>query len=119
MKALIVAASLAFATSALAEDGASRLAPAFGATVVSTYPDGRTALLWLNKDGTYTAKGRRRAPSSGTWSLKGEKVCLAQKTPMRAPFKYCTPLPAGTSWKAKAVTGEAITVRIMPGTKGR
>jgi hypothetical protein len=119
MKLLILTTALAFATPAVAQGGASRLAPAFGATVVSTYPDGRTALLWLNKDGTYTAKGRRRTPSSGTWTLKDDKVCLGQIKPIRAPFKFCTALPSGASWKAKAVTGEPITVKITPGTAGR
>ena len=26
---------------------------AFGSTIVSTYPDGRQAELWLKRDGTY------------------------------------------------------------------
>lgn len=99
---------------ALAAD-ASPLERAFGNTVVSTYPDGRTALLWLKKDGTYTAKGRRRTPSSGTWSLKAEKVCLKQAKPSAVPFRYCTGLPSGEAWKAKAVTGEPITVKIVKG----
>jgi hypothetical protein len=98
---------------------ASPVEQAFGATVVSTYPDGRTGLLWLNKDGTYTAKGRRRTDSSGKWSLKGGKVCLKQAKPMAAPMTYCTTIPSNagaSSWRAKAVTGEPITVKIVHGT---
>jgi hypothetical protein len=111
-------ASLAFAFTLVAAAAApvpAELGKAFGNTVVSTYPDGRTGLLWLKRDGTYDAKGRRRTPSSGTWSLKGGKVCLKQLKPMRAPFNYCTGLPSGSSWKAKAVTGEPITVKIVAG----
>ncbi|MFD3265309.1 hypothetical protein [Phenylobacterium ferrooxidans] len=91
------------------------LAHAFGNTVVSTYPDGRTALVWLKKDGTYTGKTRRRTPSSGTWSLKGEKVCLKQAKPVAVPFNFCTELPASESWKARAVTGEPVTMKVVKG----
>lgn len=115
MKPVIVSLVLALATSVAAE--AASLTQAFGNTVVSTYPDGRTALLWLKADGTYTAKGRHRTASSGTWTVKGEKMCLRQKKPIWAPFAFCTAVPSATSWTAKAVTGEPITVRIVPGTE--
>lgn len=94
------------------------LEPAFKNTIVSTYPDGRTAKLWLNKDGTYRAEGRRGKPSSGRWSVKGEKVCLKQSKPFAGPFSYCTPIRSGgvgTSWAAKAVTGEPIKVTVVSG----
>ena len=116
MKTTILALGLAFAVAVTSAEAAPGLDRAFGNTVVSTYPDGRTGLLWLKRDGTYTAKGRRRTSSSGTWSLKGGKMCLKQIKPMRAPFNYCTPLPSDTAWTAKAVTGEPIKVRIVPGT---
>jgi hypothetical protein len=117
MKFAIIALALTIAMPAAAAPKAGRVERAFGNTVVSTYPDGRTGLLWLKADGTYTAKGRRRTPSSGTWSVKGEKMCLKQVKPMKAPFSYCTRLPSGTSWSAKAVTGEPIKVTIVPGIK--
>lgn len=118
MKLAVIVLSLAFAAgAAMAAPTPSRVARAFGNTVVSTYPDGRTGLLWLKADGTYTAKGRHRTPSSGAWSVRGEKMCLKQLKPMRAPFSYCTGLPSGTSWSAKAVTGEPIKVTIVPGIK--
>jgi hypothetical protein len=94
---------------------------AFNNTVVSTYPDGRHAELWLNRDGTYKAMGRRKDLSDGHWSLKGGKVCLRQSHPLAVPFSYCTPLRAGgvgTSWAAKAVTGEAVKVKIVAGRTG-
>lgn len=101
----------------------SPLAPAFKGTVVSTYPDGRTALLWLKADGSYTAKGRRRLPSSGQWTLRTGKVCLRQHKPSKVLVSVCTPFPAGaklgTAWKTRAVTGEAIQVRIVDGRQVR
>jgi hypothetical protein len=119
MRFATLAAGFALATAARAAPIPAELGKAFGNTVVSTYPDGRTALLWLKRDGAYDAKGRRRTPSSGTWALKGGKVCLKQLRPMHAPFNYCTPLPSGDTWKARAVTGEPITVRIVPGVAVR
>jgi hypothetical protein len=110
----LIAASMA----AVAEAKAPSVAPAFGNTIVSTYPDGRTAHLWLKEDGSYTALGRRKKPSSGRWSIKGEKICLKQQKPSAVPFNYCTPTPSGgvgTTWKAKAVTGEPIEVRVVAG----
>jgi hypothetical protein len=91
---------------------------AFGNTIVSTYPDGRTGHLWLKKDGTYAYEGRRKTPSSGTWTVKGEEVCLKQRKPAAVPFTYCTVAPGGgvgASWTAKAVTGEKLRVKLVKG----
>jgi hypothetical protein len=91
---------------------------AFGNTIVSTYPDGRQARLWLQPGGAYSAKGRRNDPSSGHWSIKGAKLCLKQAHPFPAPFAFCTPIPSNGltgTWSARAVTGEAIKVKLVPG----
>jgi hypothetical protein len=34
---------------------------------------------------------------------------------MGAPFSYCTAVPDGASWSAKAVTGEPIRVKLVSG----
>ncbi len=107
----------ALATPAPAQDR-SILEPAFTNTIVSTYPDGRKAKLWLNRDGTYRAQGRRGKPSSGRWTLKGEQICLKQSRPMPGPFSYCTGVKrggVGTSWTGKAVTGERIRIQVVAG----
>jgi hypothetical protein len=93
----------------------SPISSAFGNTIVSTYPDGRTAELWLQPSGGYSAKGRRGDPSSGRWRIKGQRICLTQSHPFPAPFSYCTGIPRAGTWSAKAVTGELIHVRIVPG----
>jgi hypothetical protein len=96
----------------------SPVAAAFGGTIVSTYPDGRKAELYLHRDGTYAARGRRGDPSKGRWRVKGDKLCLSQSSPLSVPFDYCTPIPAGglsAAWSAKAVTGEPIRVRLVKG----
>jgi hypothetical protein len=96
----------------------STVSPAFGNTIVSTYPDGRKAEMWLNPDGSYSGQGRRHDPSSGHWQVKGEKLCLKQSRPMPAPFSFCTPLPQEgmqKAWTAKAPTGEPIRVTLVKG----
>jgi hypothetical protein len=99
-----------------------RLEKAFGSTIVSTYPDGRQAELWLQRDGSYTAEGRRHDRSSGTWQIKTDKaatkLCLKQRRPFAAPFSFCTPVPEGgldRPWTGKAYTGEQTSIRLMKG----
>ena len=91
---------------------------AFGNTIVSTYPDGRKARLWLQPGGYYTAMGRRGDRSAGRWRLKGDKLCLKQSRPIPVWFSYCTAIPSGKTWTAKAVTGEPIVVRLVKGKSG-
>lgn len=91
-------------------------AAAFGNTIVSTYPDGRVAELWLKEDGGYSAKGRRGDGSSGHWRVKGARLCLKQSRPLPMFFSFCTAIPdAAKTWTAKAVTGETISVRLVKG----
>jgi hypothetical protein len=116
MKTLAIAAALLALP--LAAHAAPKIDAAFGNTIVSTYPDGRTGHLWIAKDGTYTSTGRRKTPSSGKWSVKGNQVCLKQKKPSAVPFAYCTAAPdggVGKVWTAKAVTGEKISVKLVRG----
>ena len=120
---IISGAALALAAGAgpcLAAAGYS-VAPAFGNTIVSTYPDGRTAELWLNAQGSYSGEGRRHDRSSGHWRVNGAKLCLKQSRPIPVPFSYCTPLPMSyqRGWSGKAPTGEAITIRLVQGHAAR
>jgi hypothetical protein len=104
------------------DDKSAMMAKAFGSTIVSTYPDGRQGELWLQRDGSYTAAGRRQDRSSGRWQIKGDKLCMKQQRPIPAPFSYCTPIPSGgieKPWASKAYTGEAINIRLVRGMHGR
>ena len=96
---------------------ASSLKPAFGAAIVSTHPDGRTAKLWLKADGTYSAEGRKGQKSGGVWAVKKGKLCLSQKRPYPGPFSFCKGIPpvkAGAVWSDKAFNGEPVTNRLVP-----
>ena len=118
------ALALLLATSAAAQTRSAApaalpagLEAAFKATVLSTYPDGRTAKLWLEPEGVYRGQGRRGKPSSGRWSIKGSQICLKQSRPIAVPMSYCTALPPADarSWTGKAVTGEPIRIELIPG----
>lgn len=114
---IVLFAAVALATASPA-DALSGLEAAFANTVVSTYPDGRRARLWLKRDGAYTASGRRGKLSSGTWKLNSGKVCLRQRRPVPAPLVYCSAYKAGgvgTRWSGRAVTGEPIRIELVAG----
>jgi hypothetical protein len=109
---------LALTASPSVAAGPTGIEAAFGNTIISTYPDGRQAKLWLKDGGTYTAEGRRHDPSSGTWKIKGGQVCLLQRKPATVPVSYCTAVPAGgvgTDWAAKSVFGDALKVKLVAG----
>ncbi|MDB5430602.1 MAG: hypothetical protein JWP35_1718 [Caulobacter sp.] len=114
LPAFVLAASL-LAGSALA---APDLTPAFKGTIVSTYPSGRSARLFLNRDGTYTGIGAKGAHYAGTWKLKGEKVCLKQTNPTPSLFTFCQSIPnvgPGGTWASKSPKGEPLKNRLEPG----
>jgi hypothetical protein len=86
-------------------------------TLVSTYPDGRQARIWLDRNGEYRAANRRGKPSSGHWKIARSRVCFLQARPFPAPFSFCTPLPARVDrpWTGKAATGEPVTITLVDG----
>lgn len=111
----------ALASAPPAEDAApseADLAPAFGNTLLSTYPDGRTARMWMQRGGTYEGQGRRGGRSSGVWRVRDGQVCFSQRRPLPMPGAFCTPIVPGgigASWTAKAMTGETIRVALIAG----
>lgn len=101
-----------------AQVGVADLAPAFGNTLVSTYPDGRTARTWLSADGRYEGQGRRGGASSGVWRVRDGRVCLTQRRPIPFPRAFCTPIvrgEIGSRWSARAVTGETVQMELRAG----
>jgi hypothetical protein len=95
------------------------VAPAFGNTVVSSYPDGTSQKIWLHPDGTWTGLSRRNIALAGSWTTRGDKVCMKQSRPPTLPISYCTPLPAntrpGVQWAGRDVAGRNITLSLMKG----
>ena len=113
-------AAAALGAMALGADAwaAPDLTPAFKGTIVSTYPSGRSARLWLNPDGTFTGLGAKGAHYAGVWKLKGDSFCMRQTKPLTLPLTFCQPMPAvgpdGT-WASKSPKGEPLTNRLEPG----
>jgi hypothetical protein len=116
---LAPAPALARAEPAPAPD--ARVAAAFGNTVVTTYPDGRTQQIWLQPDGRWSGLSRTRKQLAGTWTLKGDKVCLRQRTPPALPFSYCTAFPqdarVGVTWASKDFVGTPIQLKLVSGVQ--
>ncbi len=118
LRTALVLVFVASAGPSLASDWYTLIAGAFGNTIVSTYPNGLTAKLWLQPGGVYTAEGRYHEPSFGHWKVKDDKLCLKQAHPFAFGYVYCTPLSgfsSGTHWVGKAVTGETIQIRLLRG----
>ncbi len=120
---LIVPLALLLATAGASaakpqEEGLAKVQGAFGNTIIETYPDGRTARIWLAQDGSYTGEGRRHDRSGGRWSVRGVQLCFKQTHPFVFGYTFCTPIPdvgMGQPWTAKAPTGETITVKVVEG----
>ena len=97
----------------------SGIALAFGNTVVSTYPDGRSQKFWLHPDGSWDGIARNGQPLAGHWRLKGEKVCMRQSKPPTLPISFCTPFPEhtepGVQWASHDVIGNPIQLSLQRG----
>jgi len=118
LKQMIFATAAAASALLVAAADKPELTAAFQSTVVSTYPDGRTARLWLSSDGSYTAEGRKKDRSSGHWKLKDDQICLRQSDPATVPISYCTAVPSGgvgSAWSAKSVFGDPLKVELVAG----
>jgi hypothetical protein len=97
----------------------SRLATAFGNTIMSIYPDGRTQKIWLHPDGQWDGIGRKGQALAGKWTLKGDRVCLRQTKPPTLPFSYCSAFPedahVGVTWTSKDFVGTPIRLTVVKG----
>mgnify|MGYP001557322605 CR=1 FL=1 len=118
-KTALVVPALALAVAAFAAQAAepSGVAAAFGNTVMSIYPDGRSQKIWLQPDGTWTGLSRRGNPLAGKWTEKGAKVCLRQSKPPTLPFSFCQAFPQDPAKgvDAKDFTGTPIHLKLVKG----
>jgi hypothetical protein len=117
----LAAAALAVATlgaplGAGAAAASANVAAAFGNTVVSIDPDGRSRKIWLQPDGSWTGLSRRGLALAGKWTVKGEKVCLSQSKP-RLFGDLCQVFPSDpkTGIDAKDPTGTPIHLKLVKG----
>jgi hypothetical protein len=89
---------------------------AFGNTVLTIDPDGRSRKIWLKPDGTWTGLSRRGLDLAGKWSVKGDKVCLKQSKP-RLLGSLCETFPTRpeTGVEAQDPTGKTIRLKLVKG----
>jgi hypothetical protein len=119
-RTLLSLAAATLAVSALGV-GAARAAPAnvsaaFGNTIVSIDPDGRSRKIWLQPDGSWTGLSRRGLALAGKWTVKGEKVCLSQSKP-RLFGSLCQEFPTDpkTGIDTKDPTGKSVHLKLVKG----
>ncbi len=119
IRSLLLATTIALAPlSAGLAVAASPVEAAFGNTIVSTYPSGRSTRLWLKRDGTYEAQRTNGKRTAGKWTYRGGKVCLRQTRPVTVPLTFCSPVPSGkvgTRWSGKSPKGEPLNNRLVAG----
>lgn len=97
------------------------LEPAFGNTIVTTYPNGKVTRTWLRRDGTYEALRANGDRTGGVWKVKGDELCITQKKPVYVPLAFCTPIVPGrigASWSARGLLGEPVRNTLVAGRQG-
>jgi hypothetical protein len=104
------------ASCAMAAEPSKEIAAAFGNTVMSVYPDGRSQKIWMQPDGTWTGHSRRGNPLAGKWTAKGEQVCLHQTHPF-LPGSFCQTFPSDPEKgiDSKDLTGAPIHLKLVKG----
>ena len=113
--ASLLAAPLA-AQAAAAAPPAANVKAAFGNTLLTIDPDGRSRKIWLRPDGTWTGLSRRGLDLAGRWTVKGDKVCLSQSKP-RLFGAMCEVFPArpDAGVTAKDPMGTRVRLKLVKG----
>ena len=118
LAASLIAPGFMAPTAAQAADE-TQVKPAFGNTVLSVYPDGRSQKIWMHPDGTWDGQSRRGTPLAGSWNVKDGKVCMKQSKPPTLPLAYCTAFPentyVGVTWTSKDMSGTPIQLKVVKG----
>jgi hypothetical protein len=114
---LLTLTLLAAPTTAVAAAAPSaNVSAAFGNTLLTIDPDGRTRKIWLQPDGTWTGLSRRGLDLAGKWTVEGEKVCLTQSKPA-LPGSMCQKFPTDPEIgiETKDATGKRIRLKLVKG----
>jgi hypothetical protein len=117
LSAAVIAAPLAAQAASSARSATSAsVSAAFGNTLLTIDPDGRSRKIWLQPDGTWTGLSRRGLDLAGTWKTDGDKVCLSQSKPS-LPGKMCEKFPTDpeAGVETKDPTGKTIRLKLVKG----
>ena len=114
---LLLAALIATPMAVRAADTPSaNVKAAFGNTLLTIDPDGRSRKIWLQPDGTWTGLSRRGLDLAGKWKTDGDKVCLTQSKPA-LPGSLCQTFPPDlkSGVESKDPTGKTIKLKLVKG----
>lgn len=113
LSAVLLAAPLA---ARAAPQAPADVSAAFGNTLLTIDPDGRSRKIWLQPDGTWTGLSRRGLDLAGKWKVEGDKVCLSQSKPA-LPGSMCETFPTDpeAGVEAKDPTGKTIRLKLVKG----
>jgi hypothetical protein len=114
---LLFAALLAAPIGAHAADAPpASVKAAFGNTLLTIDPDGRSRKIWLQPDGTWAGKSRRGLDLAGKWKMKGDKICLSQSRPA-LPGSICKTFPTdlASGDGTKDPNGKAVELKLVKG----
>jgi hypothetical protein len=116
LAAAILAASTLGVSAGPAAAAPANVAAAFGNTIVSIDPDGRSRKIWLQPDGSWTGLSRRGLALAGKWTVKEDKVCLSQSKP-RLFGSLCQQFPTDpkTGIDTKDPTGKSVHLKLVKG----
>ena len=116
LAAATLAASALCAAPGMASAAPANVAAAFGNTIVSVDPDGRSRKIWLTPDGNWTGLSRRGLALAGKWTVKDDKVCLTQSKP-KLFGSLCQEFPTDpkTGVDTKDPTGKSVHLKLVKG----
>lgn len=111
--AVLIAALLAAPAAA---QPSANVKAAFGNTVLTIDPDGRSRKIWLKPDGTWTGLSRRGLDLAGKWTVRGDEVCLTQSKP---PLfgRLCDRFPTAFEDEVETQdpTGKTVRLKLVKG----
>ncbi|HEX8233605.1 MAG TPA: hypothetical protein VF559_09720 [Caulobacteraceae bacterium] len=116
------ATALALCASAAIAAVPAWMEPAFGNTVVTTYPSGKSTKLWIDRSGGFELLRSTGKRHYGRWTVKGERICFKQTKPIALPISHCQARIAGgigSRWPGKSIGGESVTNVLVAGQAGR
>ena len=99
---------------------ADPMAGAYNNTITITYPNGATTKMFIDADGTYSAKTPDGATAKGTWKVADGSTCFTQTDPAppAGTPANCSPTverKVGDSWTAAGPNGMTMTISIAAG----
>jgi hypothetical protein len=114
LAALFAAPMCSYAADALP----ANIKAAFGNTLLTIDPDGRSRKIWLMPDGTWTGLSRRGLDLAGKWKMDGDKVCLSQSKPA-LPGSLCQVFPSDLKVGGAATKDPSGKTGMLKLVKGR